>query len=179
MNTHPGDRTSGRVTATRRTIHLRSLDDLAAEAERIVAAAEAGWARALGKWSPAQILQHVGRLIEFSLDGFPFRYAWYLRWPVQVLYFISWRWLLALAIRPGFKNPPQARALEPDPDVTLAEAANYLRAQLARIKRGEKMTALSPTGEHPTHDEWIEAHLRHAELHFGFVDFDELSAARA
>jgi hypothetical protein len=178
MNERTSNATVSRAPQRRRTIHLGSLDDLAAEAERIVAAAEAGRAQTVGKWTPAQILQHIGRVIEFSLDGFPFRYAWYYRWPVQALYFISWRWLLALAFRPGFKNPPQARPLEPDPDVQLADAANYLRAQLARIKRGEKMTAVSPTGEQPTHQQWIEAHLLHADLHFGFVRCEDLPAGR-
>jgi len=168
---------SGHATA-RRTIHLHSLDDLAAEAERIVAAAEAGRARTVGNWSPAQILQHVGRLIEFSLDGFPFRYGWKQALPARLLGLVSWRWLLALAFRPGFKNPPQAQALEPDPTVTLAAAADHLRGQLARIKRGERMQATSPTGEHPTQEQWVEAHLRHAELHFSFVAITEAPIAR-
>jgi hypothetical protein len=153
----------------RRTVHLHSLDDLASEAERIVAAAETGRARTVGNWSPAQILQHVGRLIEFSLDGFPFRYGWRQALPARLLGMISWRWLLALAFRPGFKNPPRAQALEPDPTVTLTAAADYLRSQLVRIKRGERMRATSPTGERPSHDQWVEVHLRHAALHFGFV----------
>jgi hypothetical protein len=148
------------------------MDDLAAEVERVVAAEAAGRVRPLGNWSAAQVLQHLGRLIEFSLDGFPFRYPWHLRLGARLIRLISWRWLLALAFRPGFRNPPQAAALEPDPAVTLDEAAGYLRRQLARIRAGERMTRPSPAEGPITHEQWVLAHLRHAELHLSFLDVE-------
>jgi hypothetical protein len=61
------------------------LDDLTAEMERITLAAAAGKVRSLGKWSPAQAIWHIGKLIELSFDGFPFRYR---RSP-------KWAWLFA------------------------------------------------------------------------------------
>jgi hypothetical protein len=90
------------------------------------------------------VFQHLGRFIEFSFDGFPFRYPWRLRWAARLLRLVCWRWLVRLAFRPGFRNPPEAAALEPDPSPELAGAADYLRRQLGRIRGGERMTAASP-----------------------------------
>jgi hypothetical protein len=145
------------------------MDDLATEVERVVAAAAAGKVQPLGNWSAAQVLQHVGRLMEFSLDGFPFLYPWHQRFVVRLIRLVSWRLLLALAFRPGFRNPPQAAALEPDPQVTLQEAADYLRKQLGRIRAGEQMNKPSPAEGPISHEQWILAHLRHAELHLSFL----------
>jgi hypothetical protein len=159
-----------RSVTGRRAVRLESFDDLLADADRIVAATESGRARTVGNWSPAQILQHVGRLIEFSLDGFPFRYSRWLRWQVRLVRLVSYRLLINLAFRAGFRNPTYAASLEPDPAVTLAEAAAYLRAQVDRVRKGERMTRPSPADGPTTHKQWVYAHLRHAELHFSFVE---------
>jgi hypothetical protein len=158
-----------RTVTGRRALHLASLDDLSAEVERLAEAAAAGHVRALGNWSPAQALWHIGRLIGFSLDGFPFRYPWWLRWPARLLRLMSWRWLVRLAFRPGFTNPPAARAVEPDPAVPLPEAVAFLSGQLDRLRRGERMTYPSPVEGPITHEQWLFAHLRHAELHLSFL----------
>jgi hypothetical protein len=99
----------------------------------------------LGNWSTAQILWHLGRLMKFSFDGFPFRYPWPVRWAARLLRVLSWRWLLALAFRPGFRNPLVAEPLEPEAAASLAEAVLYVRGQLERISCGERMTAANPS----------------------------------
>jgi hypothetical protein len=157
----------------RRSVRLRTAADLAAEVQRVAEAATAGRVRTLGSWSPAQILWHVGRLIELSFDGFPFRYPWPVRWVARLLRMLSWRWLLALAFRPGFRNPPVAQALEPGPAVPLAEAVRYVRDQLERISSGEQMTAANPSMGPLSHEQWVELHLRHAELHLSFLRFEQ------
>jgi hypothetical protein len=154
---------------------LGTIDDLAAEVERVVAAAQAGGVRPLGNWSAAQVLQHLGRLIEFSYDGFPFRYPWRLRCAARLLRLLSWRWLVALAFRPGYRNPPSAAALEPDAAVTLDAAAAYLRGQVGRIRRGERMLQASPAEGPITHEQWVYAHLRHAELYLSFLQLERLT----
>jgi hypothetical protein len=158
-----------RCVANRHRVRLQTIDDLAAEVERVIAAGAAGTVRPLGNWSPAQVLWHIGRLMEFSIDGFPFRYRRGPQWLIRVLRLLAWRWLIALAFRPGFKNPPEAAALEPDPSVSLPVAAAYLQQQIARIRSGEQMTqACSVEGAY-SHEEWVYIHLRHAELHLGFL----------
>lgn len=167
---------TGAVTG-RRTVRLFTVDDLDAEVGRIVEACAAGRVRSIGNWSPAQVVWHIGRLIEFSFDGFPFQYPWLLRWAARLLRVISWRWLLALAFRPGFRNPTQAAALEPDPALRLDEAVAYFRVQMARVRAGEQMTQPSPVEGLLSHDQWVTAHLRHAELHLSFLAVGESANA--
>jgi hypothetical protein len=162
---------SGRV-AGRRPIRLHSIDELVAEVDRVTAAVAVGTVRSLGNWSPAQVLWHIGRLVELSFDGFPFRYRRGPEWIIRLFRLFAWRWLIALAFRPGFKNPPQAATLEPEPSLSLDFAAAYLKQQLARIRGGERMTqACSVEGPY-SHEQWVYIHLRHAELHLSFLAFD-------
>jgi hypothetical protein len=86
------------------------------------------------------MLWHIGRFMELSIDGFPFRYRRGPVWLLRVFRLLDWRWLIALAFRPGFRNPPEAEALEPDPSVSLTVEAAYLRKQIERIGGGERMT---------------------------------------
>jgi hypothetical protein len=157
-----------RVTGRRR-VCLRTLDELVAEVDWVTAAAAADRVRPLGNWSPAQVLWHIGRLVELSFDGFPFRYKRGPRWLIRLFRLLAWRRLIALALRPGFKNPPEAATLEPDPRLPLKQAAVYLKLQVARIRNRERMTqACSVEGPY-THEQWVYIHLRHAELHLSFL----------
>jgi hypothetical protein len=110
--------------------------------------------------------------MEFSFGGFPFRYSWPVRCTARLLRVLSWRWLLALAFRPGFRNPAVAAALEPEPTSSLAEAVRYLRGQLERISSVDRMTAVNPSMGPLSHEQWVEVHLRHAELHLSFLVFE-------
>jgi hypothetical protein len=158
-----------RRVATRRPVHLQTMDELVAEVERLTAAAAAGKVRPLGNWSPAQVFWHIGRLVELSFDGFPFRYRRGPVWIIRLLRLLAWRWLIALAFRPGFKNPPEAATLEPDPSVSLDGAVAYLKQHVARIRNGERMTQECSVEGPYTHEQWVYIHLRHAELHLSFL----------
>lgn len=161
----------------RRQVRLQSLPDLLEEVDRIQASAAAGRVQPLGNWTAAQVLHHLAKFIECSFEGFPFRYPWPLRCLSWLVGKLSWRWLLRLAFRPGFTNPRVAAAVEPDPGVSLEDAAAYLRGQLRRVLRGERMIQRSPTGEVPSHEQWVECHLRHAELHLSFLRLERGSRA--
>jgi len=148
---------------------LNTIDDLVGEFDQIVAAATAGNVQSLGNWSPAQVLWHLARLIELSLDGFPFRYRRGPEWITRLFRLLAWRWLIALAFRPGFRNPPEAVVLEPDPRVTLEAASAYLREQIGRTQNGERMTQCCSVDGPYSHEQWVYIHLRHAELHLSFL----------
>ena len=157
----------------RRPIHLQSPSDLLAEVDRIQASASGGSVRPSGNWTAAQTFQHLAKFIEYSFDGFPFRYPWPYRVAVWLIRRVSWSWLLKLTFRPGFTNPPVvARAVDPDAAVTLEHAGQSLRRQIRRILDGERMVRRSPTGELLSHEQWVECHLRHAELHLGFLHLE-------
>src|SRR5262245_21201248 len=162
---------TGRVSGRRR-VRLPTLDDLALEVERVAAAARAGSLRPLGNWSPAQVLWHIGRLMELSFEGFSFRYRRAPVWITRLFRLLAWRWLIALAFRPGFENPPQAAALEPDPSLSLDDALAYLNQQVARIRNGERMTQECSVDGPYTHGQWVDIHLRHAEMHLSFLTFE-------
>jgi hypothetical protein len=157
-----------RVTR-RRALRLETVDDLAAEVDRLVAAAAAGRVRAMGNWSAAQVLWHLGKLIELSFDGFPFRYRRGPAWVTRLFRLVAWRRLIALAFRPGFRNPPEAAVLEPDRSLALDAAAGYLRQQIARMRSGERMTQECAVEGPYSHRQWVYIHLRHAELHLSFL----------
>ena len=123
----------------------------------------------MGNWSAAQVLWHIARLMELSFDGFPFRYRRGPIWVTRLLRFLAWRWLIALAFRPGFQNPPEAATLEPGPSVSLEEATAYLKRQIERVRVGERMTRECSVEGAYTHEQWVYIHLRHAELHLSFL----------
>jgi hypothetical protein len=78
-----------------------------------------------------------------------------------------------LAFRPGFQNPPEAAALEPAAELSLEEAVAYLRRQIERIRRGERMTQVSAVEGPYSHEQWVYIHLRHAELHLSFLGTED------
>jgi hypothetical protein len=157
-----------RVT-NRRVIRLQTIDDLAAEVDRVVAATGVGKVRPLGNWSTAQVVWHIGKLMECSFDGFPFRYRRGPKWITRFLRLVAWRWLIGLAFRPGFKNPPEAGLLEPDPSLSLDAAEKYFQRQIARIHNGDRMTQQCSVDGPYSHEQWLYIHLRHAELHLSFL----------
>ena len=162
-----------RRVANRRPVHFRTIENLLAEIDHVTAAAKAGKVRSLGNWSPAQVLWHVGRLVELSFDGFPFRYRRGPVWIARLLRLLAWRWLIAIAFRPGFANPAEAAVLEPEPSVSLDAAAAYLDQQLARIRDRERMTQQCSAEGTYSHEQWVYIHLRHAELHLSFLAVDD------
>jgi len=157
----------------RRLVLLGTFNDLKLEIDRVAAAANAGAVRSLGNWTPAQVFWHIGRLMEFSFDGFPFSYRRGPTWVVRLFRLVAWRWLIALAFRPGFRNPPEAATLEPAPSLSLEEATAYLRQQIERIQHGERMVQECSAEGPYTHEQWVYIHLRHAELHLGFLVIED------
>jgi hypothetical protein len=152
----------------RRTLRLESIDQLAAEVERLVAAHHAGHLEAHGDWTAAQIFEHLARFIECSYEGFPFRARLALRAVSHVMKWIAWKPFVDFALRPGHTVP--AEALRPDDWADFDMAAARLRVAITRIQRGEPMRAKSPFEGSITHDQWVYVHLRHADLHLSFLD---------
>ena len=151
-----------------RALALPSIGELRLEIERLNEARLHGRLEAAGNWSLDQCCQHLGRWIAFSLDGFPFQYPWHWRLLGRLVCLVSWRWLVSMALRPGFVNPPSARAVEPDASMADGSGVNYLLHQVSRIANGERMEQPSPVEGRITHEQWCYLHLRHAELHLSF-----------
>jgi hypothetical protein len=152
----------------RRLLTLASMSELRAEIERLDVARREGRLEPTGSWSLDQCCQHLGRWIEFSIDGFPFRYPWRYRLLGRLVRLVSWRWLVSLAMRPGFVNPPSVQPVEPNSEIIPGEGTAYLLQQLSRIEAGQRMTQPSPVEGAISHEQWCYFHLRHAELHLSF-----------
>lgn len=163
----PETNSAARV-AGRRHVQLRSVADLRREVEAIIAAAQNGTIRAGGNWSAPQILRHVAQVIAFSYDGFPSRPPWPIRWMGRLWFRLRRRQVLEKPFPPGFRTMNE---MLPEPDVSLERAAAQFRALLLRLEAGEPIVRASPLFGKLTHTEWMQLHLRHAELHFSFIHY--------
>lgn len=154
--------TSDRRKAERRELRFESLDDVMAEVERLGATGEP---RSTGNWSPGQNLQHIAKLMALSIDGFGD-----LKAPLSIR--LGARMMkqrfLAKSMPVGVNLPANMSLLMPDDDVSWDKGVAELRQAIERLK-SERAEAESPVLGPLTHDEWINLHLRHAEMHLGFL----------
>ena len=63
----------------RRSIAFSTLAEVRADIEELAA----GSYVTVGKWSFAQILDHLASALNASIDGFPFKASWFVRWFVS------------------------------------------------------------------------------------------------
>src|SRR3954466_2706665 len=92
----------------RRTLHFNNLDEMLADVERL----NRGRVKALGNWSPGQVLKHLTILMTASLDGFRHRAPWFIRLVGKGMK----RRLLTKPMSAGFQLPAKAAAeLGPPP----------------------------------------------------------------
>ena len=145
----------------RRTLRFEDLDAICAEVDAL----DGNELRTTGNWTPAQNLQHVTRTIDKSIDGFGVKAPLHIR---LVLRAIKGR-TLRNPIKPGFQLPEFMAAILPADDVTWTEATEHFRATMVRIADGATMSYPSPAFGKMTHDQWVQLHCRHAELHLGFI----------
>jgi hypothetical protein len=146
----------------RRNLTFRSLDEVVADAEGLVSSPAT---RMLGNWPLSRLLAHLATAVNRSLDGIQDRAPWFVRFVAR---FFLKRRILTKGLSPGFRLP---RKREPAfyPEVgSPREALEKLRTAVSRV-RTERMTARHPAFGPLTHDEWVQFHLRHAELHLSFA----------
>lgn len=152
---------TGKV-AERRQLHFNSLDDIAADVDRLAKSREI---RALGNWSPGQVFRHVAIVMNKSIDSFAFRPPAFIRWLACWLFK---RRFLTKPMAPGFKLPPAAAAELIPPATTLQEGLDSIRRAVARLQT-ETGRVPSPVLGPLTIEQWNQLHCRHAELHFSFL----------
>ncbi len=145
----------------RRTVVYQTLEEFLEDVRRLVSADVV----TVGNWSFAQILEHLARAIDASIDGFSFRSNWLVRTLVAPL--LKNR-LLTRPMKPGFTLPKRASHYLPQPDIDLGNAVSHLETAAQRLETTQ------PTAAHPflgrlSDREWLALHLRHAEMHMSFV----------
>lgn len=153
----------------RRPLRFGRLDDIVRDLEVLNNRVEAGGkVHASGNWTPGQVVDHVAKMIVFSLDGFPpdAKPTLLVRAILRMLKSSA----LIKPMKPGIRlKGKMAAALGPDPDVTWGQAMTRLRNVTERVRGGERMTHSSPAFGAMAHEEWIQLHCRHAELHLSFL----------
>ncbi len=154
--------------ATRREPSYHCTGCLKEDLARIEAAERAGTLRTTGNWTAGEILDHVAKTIEFSIDGFPpeVRVAWPIRMIGRVM---KGRMTSGKTLPAGFKLPKESAAFLPKPGTSTADGLARLRRVLERLDAGARCVHPSPAFGALTHDEWMRLHLGHAQLHLGFV----------
>jgi hypothetical protein len=153
----------------RRSLRFASFAELAEEVERLSRAAEHGTLRTTGNWSVGQILQHLGKTMQFSFDGFPFKAALPARLMSKIFKHLMWKGLLNLMFKPGHQLPPSAGAMLPADTVSVTDGAALLLAQIQRVQAGAPMTQPHPFLGSLTQAQWTDIHLCHAAAHLSFI----------
>ena len=149
-------------TGDRRELHFSSMADILEDVEYLAAGDPP---RSTGNWTSAQIVEHVGRIIDCSLEGFPTPKA------ALPLRFIGWllrRIVLTRPMRPGVKLPRNFEALLPDHGTIWDDAVGRFHAVHNKLAT-RPMTQPSPIFGRLTHRQWEQMHCRHAEMHFSFM----------
>lgn len=157
-------KTNTRTVRGRRELHFKSLDEVVADAEVLVASPNT---RMLGNWNLSQLIAHLTMAINHSIDGINAKAPWYIRLLGPL---IKGRVLKKMS--PGFNLPKQVEAEFFPTGLSPEEALQQLRTAVGRL-RSEKMTARHPVLGQLTHEEWTQLHLRHSELHLSFAVVDE------
>jgi hypothetical protein len=147
----------------RRELHFTSLQEVLADAEKLVSSPTT---RTLGNWPLGQLLAHLAMAMNRSIDGISFKAPWYMRLFGRLIK----RRILERGMKPGFNLPKDREAGAYPAVASPQEALDILRQAVSRL-RNEKATATHPVFGRLTHEEWIQLHLRHAELHLSFAVF--------
>lgn len=153
-----------------RKLRFESIEECKAEVERIKAADRAGSLTAHGNWSPGQVMTHVAAWINYAYDGFevkapPFFIRWFLRWGLNKM--------LREGMSPGVRIPGVKEGTTGMEDIETALAADKLLTALNRLASDEEAPHDSPAFGKMSYEDRVRLNLRHAEMHLGFLSYDE------
>ncbi len=154
-----------RVT-NRRTVAIKTPDDLLAEVDRLISADRAGTLTLRGNWTLGQTLGHLAAWIDYGFDGFPTTPPLIIR---IVLRLMKSRFFGDKPMPAGVRIPGIKAGTHATERLPLADGERKFRAAVSRLKAGP------PRGPHPifgplSHDEWWAMHLGHARLHLSFME---------
>ena len=153
------------AVAERRLVRFDSSDQLLADVRRLAAAEQEGALLASGNWSLGQALGHLAAWMNYGYDGYPPM----LRppWIIKVLSRVTKKKYLANALKPGFRIPGLPTGTVGDEPLPTPEALARFNTAWARLRNAPPAKPNLLFGV-LTHEEWINLHLRHAELHLSF-----------
>ncbi|MDX2132942.1 MAG: DUF1569 domain-containing protein [Planctomycetota bacterium] len=151
----------------RRVLRFESIAALRAELDALEAAERVGALRAIGNWTAGQVFSHLAAFVEYGFDGYPPTLpqpGWLMRTAGRALRGRMLRGPLPAGVRiPGVEGGTVGQD-----DVPFGAGLARLRAALDRLEREAPAEPNLLLGPLP-HEQWIALHLRHAELHLGFL----------
>lgn len=151
--------------ADRRPLRFETLADLRADLATLERAG--GTLRTSGNWTAGQNFSHLAAFIEFAYDGYPPELS-NPPWFIKAFLRLRKRSMLTSGLPAGVNIPGIKGGTVGADDAPAPAALARFRAALDRLERSAP-TAPNPVFGPLTHEEWIALHLRHAELHLGFV----------
>lgn len=162
--------TGNAVKAARRELSFHCTGCLKEELARIEAAQRAGTLRHTGGWTAGENLDHIAKVWEFALDGFPpdARMPLLMRLIARLM---KGRMTSGKTLPAGFRIPKGGEYMLPRAGCSFADGMARLRRVVDRLDHGAQMTVASPAFGPMTHDEWMRLHLAHAQLHLGFLAY--------
>lgn len=143
---------------TRRKLHFHTMRDILDDVETLTS----GPVESLGKWTPAQNIEHIRLLILIAHRGVDFK----MPLPFRVIGKVFKGYFLKAPFRAGFKT---VDIFEPPAEITMQEAVTAFREEMAIADRPGAMSHPSPLLGTMTHEQWVQLHCRHAELHLSFL----------
>lgn len=145
---------------TRRTLRFHTYDDVRAEIDRLLAS---GYTRS-GKWSLGQMADHLAKVMEMSLDGYPMMMPFFVRWVIR---WIAWKKVMGHVQMSRSVQAP--KWLMPPDAVEDQAGVARLTAALARLNANTGPMHPSPVFGKMSNDEWREVHLWHSEHHLSYL----------
>lgn len=152
-------------TADRRSLHFDTLEEVLSDAETITDGGHTD-PPTTGNWNAAQIIYHIAQTIHMANHGGSFTVPFPVKLMGRTLKLFG---VHRKPIKPGINPPGKVAAAFAAPDgVTLDQAMDKLRTEVATANQHE-MSHPSPLFGKLSHNDWVHANCRHAELHFGFI----------
>ena len=146
----------------RRTLRFDSLEDIEAELSVLEKAHAAGTLTHAGNYTPGQVMHHLARWVEiYEKQDFP-----KIPLPLKLV----GRLMKGRVLKQGFPAglPGPGGKAQPEPDMAFDEGVALLRTKLGVIRDGD-FSHNNPFMGRLSHQDALKIHLRHCELHLGFL----------
>jgi hypothetical protein len=155
---------TGKVSGRRR-VRFTSIDEVLGDVGALVAADRVGNLRRLGNWTLGQALGHLATWVNFGFDGYPpsLNPPFFIKWILKA----RKRRYIHQGLPAGAKIPGQENGTAGTEILSTEEGAHRYRHAMERLRDGPPARPNVIFGP-LNHDEWIQLHLRHAELHLSF-----------
>jgi len=155
---------TGKVS-NRRRLRYSSIDEALGDVGALVSADRVGNLQRLGNWTLGQALGHLSTWINFGFDGYPpnLNPPFFIKWILKT----RKRRYIHQGMPPGVKIPGINGGTVGTETMGTDDGVHRYRHAMERLRAGPPARPNVIFGP-LTHDEWIQLHLRHAELHLSF-----------